>query len=342
MPGICLLVAMGFYWFYGKISQQDQETSDNRRARQQLEREFSSSRDVLHASQSELREALLGADQRNEELVQRLVDVEGTLASAQEQLDLVRQEASRREAAQARALSRAIDLRASGGAISQDLTQLKQLVLDWKRDITPLLSDDRGKRIATQPKQVALLVPILDRAVPSPDQLHAWETQLAKLLVPVQRACETEDGAIVFDDEHVVVMQELGQDIRKARETVERDQLVVENVMAETSSREPGEVTLEQALDGARRKEAVEYQQRIDEQRVAALADSAIAVGKAQAAKEIADAAVEVQRLQQEADERLRQARELELRRRYTAALPEIRSYLRPFIEPGYAQPQGT
>lgn len=247
----------------------------------------------------------------------------------------------------ARAKSRVLALQELGREIRNSLEQAEKVVAEWSQRSTDLLTNDDGRKLATQSDLVERFEALQSLATQSPVStatVTTWRQQLSALLQPL---------VLPEDDAREVVMpgDALEADLKSLQQVLsERLRVVRENVAALNSllaaarDVKAGEQTLQQALttlNEDRQRKLVESKaagrRKADEAARTALEQAEQTQRAAEIALELAEKKAAAAGIKKRADD----ATEAVARKQRLAKVKnEIEQYLEPFITPGYAQPR--
>ncbi len=232
------------------------------------------------------------------------------------------------------------------------LERISSAIDGWDQRIRQLLSDDDGKRIATDPILVESAAVLLDNKKSTREYVINTKANLDGLLEASTKAAEERPhltpSSGVFED-----VDRYLQAAKAVLEAWETDRRSLEALMQEAKGKDPGTIILAEAIkeriaarDRARTEAVAKAQSLAFEETSKKLADVQAALIRQKALMETAklEEAAHEARIREQANLVAQAAkREKEaLIQKYENALPDIKSYLAAFISPGYAQPRGT
>ena len=241
--------------------------------------------------------------------------------------------------------------------IRQKLGNLATEMRSWETLLQELLTEEKGKRIASDKAYVEQFVSIYDQEQFTQPEYEALQRQFLPLEQPIEQA--EQHDTYLPSSELLAQLKQLDDKVThelSALYKARRDILAIERFAA---SRTASNQTLQEAMDEL---QAEQQRMRIEEisatrrqERELTTAELAAAEADreqqrreleiARIAREKASLADETTRvkLQAEADARKRELerQKAALEREFQRDLPVIRSLLRPFITPGMTQPKG-
>ncbi|MDA1232013.1 MAG: hypothetical protein O2856_14665 [Planctomycetota bacterium] len=236
---------------------------------------------------------------------------------------------------------------AIANAAVRDLGKLKNLQREWAALEATLMNGQAGSRIAGSGKHFLLVVDIWQRQRPMAEQIVAWEGQLTPLTEPFIQA-GAESTTLSITDEHAKRLSDLGEELKTQAVEFERQKLLLESDVRETSGLQPAVLPLVDAIEQHRGQ-----QEQAEADRLAAFkatakaqADKEIAERIAKSERERADATAKVKE-QEDADEKQRlaaRAKQLEEDRKWAKLeaemqrdMNEIKGLLLAYTAPGFA-----
>jgi hypothetical protein len=248
----------------------------------------------------------------------------------------------------------AIKLRVTARQGREHLIALTEEMVAWKATYLPLLTNDMGRRIAGHEDRMNLALSALQGGRPTDDDLQNWREQLNELITPLDEVLDEKDNPAIVPPSHASLIQEIARDVSKAFESVRHDRLVLDTIMKEVATLEPGPLTLLEAQNAMRLAEAAAKSKQLEEARRAALAEDTKQVAAAEKEQMEEATRVKVQEIKTKTAElagknlklkdaqaaaELLHAKELadeRLRNEYRAAQGQINSLLRYFTDHGY------
>ncbi len=254
------------------------------------------------------------------------------------------------------------------------LQRLKQQHAIWQSRSATILGGDPGRRIAGSDKHLNLAVELFERVPTNDTGLVSWEQQLSVLAAPL----DSGQAHLELSPEFLRALDDLGRQMTDASTQIERRLQLIEALTQETGSLPPAPLTLEETLrnrqastiraeaerlatvrEKARREAEEENAKRIEaseRELVAAEAkrqeeklraekeriEQLTAAEKTLAAEEAKLRAVEQRAIQEglkaEATRVEAAIKEAQLEREFQRDLPDVKSYLSPFISEGYGR----
>lgn len=243
--------------------------------------------------------------------------------------------------------------------VTQNLDTLMTENKSWAAKRTALLSDDSGRRIAARDTQMELVAPAFARELPTEKQVKSWKTQLTLLVDSLTEAQRERSLSFTLDDSIETAINDLGQKVRKALDQLRRDRLLVDSVIAETTSETPAIETLQAALEARLVSEARQQAAEVEQERKQLLAEKSKQLKAKEAEKVAEESRIKELELTAQAEElndrrrkleaqakadaerRKEEAAKAELEKEFQRDLPEIKRYLSGFITPGTAYREG-
>ncbi len=164
---------------------------------------------------------------------------------------------------QAVAFARLADLTAKSDMARERVQRLSQLEANWKARLATVLHGDPGRRIAGSQAHVALALEVFDHERPSPHQIRLWERQAEALRTPIESASLETSRNVLITSDYIKQLTDLGRDLTDAVSVLEEQALLLSTLLQETKALEPGERTLEQALEELRAQKKLEMAERV-------------------------------------------------------------------------------
>ena len=277
----------------------------------------------------------------------RLDELERTLGNYDRQFRQLQTSSSVAESGRAIERAQTAALAAQIKSSRERVQKLKALDAAWQAKAPSLMTDDSGRRITASPPHLAIALGVLERDRPTSEQLLQWELQLEELATPVERVTQDKDSLISLTPEHVKILTDLGLQLTRSLAEVEQQQLLIEELVKETASIDPGTNTLQAIVRDHRAAEEKARAERIAAARQAA---------RAEAEKLQIEQLTKLERELVEAETRVKEAerratiaglndqaanaeaalKELEEERAFERALPQIKAALGSFITPGF------
>lgn len=315
-------------------------------------------------------------NQDSDKLSQRLDSMEKTLGGYDAQFRRLEETASQLPSRQALERANMLGLATQVKSTRPRLHKLKTMQTEWEVKIASLLQGDAGRRIVGSPTHLDLVTGLLDRERPTAEQLVQWESQLEQLGAPLEQAAQDEKAKISIVPEHAQQLTDLIQQVVKSLAELERQQLLLDAVSKETEKAAPGTETLEEVLrkrrtafeqDRAKQiADAKAQAEKSQTERLATLEKEAVEADtrrkelKQQAEQAQADQLAKIEAEQIAEESRIKEAkqravvaglkdevlrleeatRQAQLEQEFQQDLPNIKTYLCAYTEPGYAHRQ--
>lgn len=241
--------------------------------------------------------------------------------------------------------------------IEENIQKLRGEIAAWQDATMPLLTNDKGKAIAAHARSLEEFHALYQEELPERDAPDSFEARLRPFVDHLQTASDVEDARHYRPTEEFVTnLETLAADVRDATTAYRRQNRLLETLVLRTPKPDSSDEipTLETAiarLENDRKvedlqKTAAELEERREENRkkVAAAtaeketkiadaeADALKQLGELQAQKITAAVEAEIAGFQAKQAKELREAK-------FQAALPEIRTYLAPFLVDSLYQP---
>jgi hypothetical protein len=353
---VCLLAGLAFWGVYERLGEQERRTTANSGETTRMRKDF-------ETLKSRAEEELDELPKSDEELRRRLKGFEEKFTEAMQVIDTLRQQANRREAANAVSLEQITRLRYQGDRIRKNLKSLDEELPAWNASCAELMTNEEGKRIAAAGELLKQFLAVQDEARLSENEAMAWKEQADYVLTPVERAYKEKDASFIADERLVTIVNDLEQKTREAVRQLTQQRTRLSGILRQAANGSPASdgPTLEAAMKAQRQEWAAEEAEtiakeldRVREESAAKLAQvkadaqrqigaeeakAAELVGEIQA-RHIAEAAADLARNEdQRMDDRQKQLAREQLEREFQADLTEIKSLLMPFISDGYTQP---
>lgn len=250
-------------------------------------------------------------------------------------------------------------LRALAEEGRSDLTMLKAQLAAWNEVLNPLMNNDRGRVLASDPDRLRMVATILENSPATEEQVASWERNLMTLLEPLQESAD--EAALRLPDEFVSELDALLGVVRQAREDLTSRRATINTILAQIGPDLPQSEspTLREALERSRGEEAQKRAVAIAEAQRQARADADKKLAEAEAARVEAENRVKLLESQARKEEaegierKLADARaeaakqredarqKAELIRRFEHEWPRMQTYLVPFTSAGFTQPGG-
>lgn len=270
------------------------------------------------APRSELSDAarreLARVERVSEQLGERLASLESSIQRLDARLTQALDQPSVAESRQAVAAAQTAVVSAKIASCRRYLDKIKRLSADWETRFADLLTNETGRRIAASPAHVRTVHVVLQQEPPAQEQLVQWELQTDALGEPFENKNEQNLGIVSVTQDHIHSIDALHDELVHTSFEFERQQLLLERIVRETTNTPPAQETLEQVLTRVRQEQAKEEADRVA---------SILAQARAQAIEEQAAkiAALEKEVIQAETD---RQAKKLEAEKRQIEQLTEL------------------
>ena len=320
----------------------------------------------LLQSQQEKFESLESIVSRSDDTTKKNFDAikaerQALLVTLQSELEKVRQanatlqqQVNERKSDLAVSKAKLTRVKAEGQQARQQIDKLLQERVVWKTKYELLLTDDRGRRIATSDAHVGLTLPMLQRSRPSDVEIAGWSSELDELMQPLDIAQQANDAEAAVSETHAAAVAAIAKSVRLALDELQRDMRLLETIIQETQSLAVGTTTLRDAVTQAEVAEATKLALALAETRKAALAAQSEVLQKAEQDRIAAETRVkereqtnQTAKLTAREDALIAQAREEELKRQTAIAreklerefakdLPEVRRLLSAFIDDGF------
>ncbi len=266
----------------------------------------------------------------------------------------LQQQVNERKSDLAVAKAKLTRVKAEGQQARQQIDKLLQEHLVWKTKFEPLLTDDRGRRIATSDSHVGLTLSMLQRSRPTDVEIAGWSTELDELMQPLNIAQQANDAEAGVSATHAADVAAIGKSVRVTLDELQRDMRLLETIIQQTQSLTIGSTTLTDAATAV--EVAEETKRNLALKKALAIANDAQVEILKRAQQERVDAETRVKeredsnqtaKLIAREDTLIAQAREEELKRQTAIArdklerefakdLPEVRRLLSAFIDDGF------
>lgn len=305
----------------------------------------------LAAGNPEVKSEMSRLRQDSTSLIERLDAMEEALGVRDELIRRLEEKSSEVESQRAVQRARVAVLATQLKASQRRLERLKELQAGWQTRLLSITEGEAGKRIAASSPHLELTTAIIEKELPSADEVLQWQLQLEALAAPIEHAAEDEEAQITITTEHSELLDDLGKQLAQAVTDFEQPSLLLEAVLRETANVEPGELSLTEVIERRRADAERETAERIVAARQAAREEAEqeqaallARLEQEQVAEETrikeAEQRARTEGLQAEAN-RLEQARKrAELEREFQRDLPQVRALLVAFTAPGFTYRQ--
>ena len=354
---VALVTAASIVLYVGLTSAMSRRDEEQDRKRAAAFEEFEKSSET---SQQQAEALQSGQAAEIADLKTEMADIQRQWNDAEEQLRSLQIEASSQTSEQALAESELNRVRSTAQRAMRDLQSLAQQVSDWHSTSQLLLTNEAGRRIATDDGHVTLVADALARSHPDRNQVHAWIEELK----PLARVFETGDriaGSYVrVSSEHRARIAELATLTTAAMSALENDQQLIDRIVNATRDVDPGPHTLEakvqqrssaddervlNLLESARQEALQEQAEKLAAvEREFITEQTDVIVARIEQATRFAQKRKELTQTRADIEEGLleEQRKHLELVAEFERELPATRKYLLAFIEDGYTYRRGN
>ncbi len=174
----------------------------------------------------------------------------------------------------------------------RNLHKLQSLQSAWEVQSPAIQSGDLGRRIAASPIHLGLAKDVFEQQHPSKETVYDWEQQLNALAKPVETKSEVENTMLDMTVDHTKMLADLDKQIAEAMQVFEKQQFLMEAIIAETADMVPSSETFEQIVSAQNRAAEIALAKRIAAARAEArsLAEQAQVERLAAAAQALVDA----------------------------------------------------
>lgn len=271
----------------------------------------------------------------------RLQELQRIQQQVKEQIRALREQDAGYRAQRAVESVRLSRLRAMAEEGRSDLSALKTHLAAWTGTLTPLMTNDRGRAIASDPERLLLVATALDNPPATEEKISAWERNLEALLEPLQGSAD--EANLRLPEEFVSELNALLADIRKVREELARLRATLDTMLSQTGTDRLGSEgpTLREALELRRGEEAQRRMAAIAEAQRQVREEADRKLAEAEAARLEAENRVKLLESQARKEEAEAARQKAELLRRFEREWPRMQSYLVPFTSTGFTQPGG-
>jgi len=314
----------------------------------ELQGQLAAVRDVL--SQRELRSEDI------QRLRMRLTDVEKTFGELPSLVEDSRVELDAVATRQARQRAEFVALEALLAKCDHQLAQMAELVRNWESEYEPLLSNDRGRRLAADAEVVSHVETLLAEPLPDGDDVAAWKRELTEVSRPLRDASASGTELRVAEEDRAYLQAFLTRVETANRKLAARGN-TMKSLLAKTANLSPASLTLEEAVDTAKQDVLSQQVSEATERRRLALKASVDAQSEAiQEAEEQRIAAVTQLRLAELEAEKVgivlqrdrthtqieaakAEAAKKQLEAEFKQDEAEIKSLLAPFLADSFTYP---
>lgn len=225
----------------------------------------------------------------------------------------------------------------------------------WQHDFEDLMSNDRGRRLATVPDNVEFYLSAESEKWPDMDQLNEWETSFDRIISDLSEAKKRTDNDAAVLDSFPHVLDSIAAEINLYVADLDRlqsshnsrltgvegirlsdEDCTLQRAIADTrhKQQERQDKDLDDAIEKVREEEA----QKLREEKLETERQLAELIRKREQ-KERADLVLQERDAIKKAEEEARlEAIKRERRRRMQTQMSDVRKYLAPFISPGHRQ----
>jgi hypothetical protein len=338
-------------WFWWSRRQADLDAKQQR----QFETAVSQLQSSEALTKGELAALRTSGAKGVEDLRAEIMKMRSAWEASQQELEILRKQASERKSSLAVAQAKATGVKAAASRVNEQLNRLQAELATWHKSYESLLTNEAGRRIATSEKHLQLVAPALKRKRPLPSEVAGWQESLRILLKPLDDQSDGESELMV-SPQHVAEIDTIGVKVAESLEQLHTDRALVDAVLSETVSVQPTNTTIDEALNQRSVAEIKAMHERLESARQTALDEQAAALATAQAELIKSQTAVKQQEIANErarlgaqlsalTDEqkaiKQREAEEIErqnLQREFDAALPDIKRYLVAFLADGFLE----
>jgi hypothetical protein len=224
----------------------------------------------------------------------------------------------------------------------------------WEQSIVPLLTNDEGKPLATDPQLIRSFRAVFNQPHVDHARLDEIDESATDLTRSVAEAVDDPSDAYLPNEGVETELRELIAEAQGAAETLRQSRRQV-TILLEDAVRKKlkGDRVLQDAIAEQERAEQVELtaeaRERLDAARraaaarVAAAEEEAVRTAGEVEARRILDAAAEAKTQQKAAEEKRRLEEEKQKKiAAMEADMADVKRYLGPFIADGYSQPNGA
>ncbi len=291
-----------------------------------------------------------------EALQQRLGELEQQLEKLPGLTDSIRKELSVRDAQRARHAAKLVSVMATIRKCHVELGDAEQLLATWTHQYAPLLVDDRGRRLASDPHAVQRLSMLFDERHIDDSDVQAWREELK---VAEQPYFEADNNSHPLDvtTEDAAYFSQLLTRVETANHALRKRARAIQAELDSSTSRPLAELTLQATIE---RQESMTIQAMVDEatqrrlnelkayvadqsrqiqqaeeERLAALTQ--VELAKRAAAR--ADYRQQLQEINSEISKQDEETRRQQLEADFVQDEPEIKSLLAPFLNSSDRQP---
>ena len=365
----CLAIGFGLLGVHQKMQRQSAVTVDLDARTDQL-------RGDVKALEETATQITSTIPHEQEQLKARIDQLANVHQSITDELQLLRLKATGERIERDRQMARLEHIRHVGSEARRELQLLKTQLAAWNGTVDALMTDDRGKWLATDDTRLSRIVTIRALADSTNIKIIDWERQIALQLRSIPEAPSTADPGISVSDEVISDAEQIAEAVRTARNQLEQQNAALHAMLKQRPDNKPvpdapllrdrldayaGEQALEAvaALTEETLRVRDEFAQRLaaeqrkseedlgqlrlskEEERKKREAEL-IEVNSKIVSQKVADAVAQVLREEEQRQAEQRTLVEREIREaKFQAALSEIRRYLAPFTTPGNKQLQG-
>ena len=145
----------------------------------------------------------------------------------------------------------------------RNLHKLQSLQSAWEVQSTAILSGDLGRRIAASPIHLGLAKDVFEQQHPSKETVYDWEQQLNALAKTVETKSEVENTMLDMTVDHTKMLADLDKQIAEAMQVFEKQQFLMEAIIAETADMVPSSETFEQIVSAQNRAAEIAVAERV-------------------------------------------------------------------------------
>ena len=225
-----------------RVAQQaaEEKIRSNEQTVSELQSQLQSIRDLFQSKESQLDETET-IRSRLEQIEKSLTGLPNLVGEAKTQLDasVMRNARSRAEFVAVAALIE---------KCGDELDQLMRQTRSWQSELEPLLKDDRGRKLASDPDAVLRFLVVSKEGHPTVSDIAAWTQEFNEAARPIREAVVEEQREIQTSPEDRSYFEAILTRVESASLKLTRSQEVLRLLLVETSEQPAATRTLEQAL----------------------------------------------------------------------------------------------
>ena len=296
-------------------------------------------------------------DSALQKIQERLNSLEQSARMRADIVDSLKTQASELEGERVRNRVNVIEAYEIGRRIESDTSALKKELDEWQDLVTPLSSNDAGRRIATRPELVQQYAALSGVKMATFDDLDRWQRQFDTLFSRIKLAHEDQSIRVVVTPDDIAAFESLAAEVNSAHDQLRQQMRALQLILAKADGLDPGQQKLADAIAAVQQERDEQFRQKltettqaeirkVDEEFAAKIADEQREQRRLLKEQELAAEQLETQERAAELaaiekrNEELRARLALEkLKAEYQADLSEIESLLAPFLDSAITQP---